>query len=381
MQYREIGKTGLRASLLGMGCMRLPFVNGDGNQGVDRELAFELLRHAADSGINYFDTAFGYHGGQSEAIMGEALESRRKDLIYVTKQPPWEMHDIPTIRRNLENTLKKLRTDYMDIYLMHRVMPATWDDIKEKQLLKQFEIFKEEGLIRHIGCSYHGNYEHFTKVAQEYPWEVCKVQHNMLDMKREATKEGIEFAGARGIGVAIMEPLRGGGLAYAPPVVQKVYDASEHQRSPAEWAFRYLADIPEISVIVSGMSNMQQLECNLAMFNQADMPSPLSAAEKATITAARQAYESIITINCTACNYCIPCPQGVQIPGIFGNYNDAHRFGHFDQPRRAYMFATRAGGDATKCNACGACVEKCPQGVDVVKDLQTAHEALKGWNE
>jgi len=382
MQYRTLGKTNLKVSLLGMGCMRLPFVNGDGNQGVDKDAAIEQIQYAADNGINYFDTAFGYHSGESESIMGEALESRRDRVLYVTKQPPWEMHDIPTIRRNLENTLKKLRTDYIDVYLLHRVMPATWDEIKQKEYLKQFEIFKQEGLIRHIGCSYHGTFEHFKEVVADYPWEAMLVQHNMLDVAREVTSSGIKFAAENGVGISIMEPLRGGGLAYAPKSVQAVYDNAGITRTPAEWAFRYLADISEISVIVSGMTTMEQLKKNIAMFSQPDMlPNSLSDAEKATIDSARKAYESIVTIPCTTCNYCIPCPQNVNIPGIFGLYNDAHRFGHSDQPRRGYMFATRANNDATKCTNCGICMEKCPQDVKIIEQLKTSHEFLKGWTE
>jgi len=382
MQYRKLGNTNLKASLLGMGCMRLPFINNDGSQGVDLDTAIELLQYAADNGINYFDTAFGYHGKQSEAILGEALEARRKNVIYVTKQPFWEMHDKATIRRNLENTLTKLRTDYIDFYLVHRVMPINWAGIQEREIFAEYENFKREGLIRHIGCSYHGELDTFKNVVEKYPWDLVKVQHNMLDMTREVTPEGIEFAGKHGMGIAIMEPLRGGGLAYAPTPVKAVYDNASPKRTPAEWAFRHLVDMPEITTIVSGMTTMEQLKENIAMFSQADMlPCTLTDGEKGTITAARKAYESIVTIPCTTCNYCIPCPAGVQIPNIFTQYNDAHRFEHFIQPRRAYWFAKNAGGDFSKCTGCKACLKKCPQEIDVIKELQTAHNVLDGWKE
>ena len=382
MEYRNLGKTGLKVSLLGMGCMRLPFIDNDGANGVDLPAAFELLNYAADHGINYFDTAFGYHGGQSEAILGEALEKRRKDLVYVTKQPFWEMHDTATIRRNLENTLKKLRTDYIDMYLLHRIMPPSWNDIKKREIFNALQKFKEEGLVRHVGFSYHGDAKTFEDVVQHYPWEMAKVQHNLLDQTREVTPSGVALAGKLGMGIAIMEPLRGGGLAHAPRVVKAVYDSAPQQRTPAEWAFRYLANIPEISVITSGMSNMEQLKQNLAMFDQPDMiANCLSPQENEVIVNARKGYESIVTIPCTACNYCIPCPAGVGIPNIFGLYNDAHRFEHFDQPKRAYMFAKNAKGDATHCTACGLCLEKCPQEINIIEDLKVAHNALDGWKE
>jgi len=394
MQYRILGKTGLKVSLLGMGCMRLPFIGNDGNNGVDIPAAIELIQYAANNGINYFDTAFGYHGGESESILGEALESKRKDVVYVTKQPFWEMHDVATIRRNLENTLKKLRTDYIDCYLLHRIMPPSWEAIQQREIFRELDNFKREGLIRHVGFSYHGDFETFKDVAAKYPWEMAKVQHNMLDINREVTPAGVELAGKLGLGVAIMEPLRGGGLAHAPKVVQAVYetacmtlgnctaDSPCRKRTPAEWAFRYLVNMPEVSVIVSGMSNMEQLKQNIALFSQADMlPNSLSDAEMQVIADAREAYNSIVTISCTQCNYCVPCPAGVQIPNIFGLYNDAHRFEHFDQPRRAYMFAKNAKGGVAQCTECGVCIEKCPQEINIIEALKVAHKALDGWKE
>jgi predicted aldo/keto reductase-like oxidoreductase len=383
MQYREIGKTGVKASLLGFGCMRLPFVNGDGHQGVDKEKAIELIQYAADNGVNYFDNALGYHSKLSEGIMGEALQTRRSKVLYVTKQPWWEMPDDASIRRNLEETLTKLRTDHIDFYLLHRIIPEEWENIKKRELFKFFEGFKREGLIKHIGFSYHGNFENFKDVVTEYPWELCMVQQNMLDINTEVTQAGLEFAGDNGLGVAIMEPLRGGGLAYAPTPVKAVYDVfAKPSRSPAEWAFRHLADTPQVTSIVSGMSTLEQLKANIAIFSQPDiLPNCLSPAEKATISAARDAYKSIISIPCTACNYCVPCPTGVQIPGIFTNYNDFRMFEHSVQPKRSYMFTTRAGGDATKCVNCGKCLKKCPQNIDIPQELNVAHDVLKGFHE
>ncbi|MCL2386752.1 MAG: aldo/keto reductase [Defluviitaleaceae bacterium] len=384
MQYRTLGKTGLKVSLLGMGCMRLPFINGDGNLGVDLEKAFELIQYTADAGINYFDNALGYHSRESEAIMGEALESRRDKVIYVTKQPWWEMPDDASIRRNLEETLKKLRTDHIDIYLLHRITPEAWEDIQRREIFKFFEGFKREGLIKHIGFSYHGDYETFKDVVKTYPWETCMVQQNMLDINAEVTQAGLEFAGDNGLGVAIMEPLRGGGLTYAPTPVKKIYDAHEQfpNRPPVEWAFRHLVDTAQVSTIVSGMTTIEQVKQNIKMFSQPDMqPNCLSAEEKTTIANAREAYKSIISVPCTGCNYCVPCPLGVQIPGIFTNYNDFRMFEHSHQPRRSYMFTTRANADATKCTSCNKCLKKCPQNIDIPKKLKEAHEVLKGWVE
>ncbi|MCL1882942.1 MAG: aldo/keto reductase [Defluviitaleaceae bacterium] len=384
MLYRELGKTGFKASLLGMGCMRLPYIDDtDLTKGVEREKAYELIRHAVANGVNYFDTAQGYHVGDSEAVLGEALEGGLREKVWITTKHPFWGHSTPDqIRRNLEATLKKLRTDYLDTYLMHGIGTGNWENIKAWNIWSEFEKFRNEGLIRHIGFSYHGNFEHFKEVAEFYPWELCLVMHNMLDVEREVTAEGIAVAAKLNIPVTIMEPLRGGGLCQSPKPVAAVYDNFPTKRTPTEWAFRYLADNPGVASIISGMSNMAQLEENLAIFNQPDLqPGCLSADEHALIVSARKAYESIVTIPCTECNYCMPCPQNVGIPNAFRLFNDGNRFEFFDQVRRSYMFARRGGSGAEKCTNCGVCVPKCPIGIDIPAELQKAHESLKGWEE
>jgi hypothetical protein len=385
MLYRELGKTGFKASLLGMGCMRLPFIDEtDLSKGVNREKAYEMIRYAINHGVNYFDSAQGYHAGESEAILGEALNGTgmREKLWITTKHPFWSESKPDQIRRNLESTLKKLRTDYLDTWLMHGIGTGNWPNILSWDIWGEFEKYRNEGLIKHIGFSYHGNLDHFKEVIQRYPWDVCLVFHNMLDINREVTAEGIKAAYDQGIAVTVMEPLRGGGLSKAPKPVAAVYDNFPVKRTPTEWAFRYLTDIPSVNSIVSGMSSMEQLKENLSIFSQPDMtPSCLTADEHKLIVSARQAYESIVTIPCTACNYCMPCPQKVGISNAFNLYNDGNRFEFFDQVRRSYMFASRGGSGVDKCTACEACTPKCPQGIDIPNQLQVAHEALKGWNE
>ena len=383
MQYRNLGKTGFKTSLLGLGCMRLPFKDGDGHKGVDREAAYELIRYAVNNGINYFDSALTYHGGESETILGEALSGGLREKVWITTKQLFNPNLTPADRRrNLESTLKKLQTSYLDMYFIHRLMPSNWETIQQQEIFAEYERYKEEGLIRNIGFSYHGDLPTFKAALERYPWDMCMGQHNILDQHREITPEGVAAAGKHGVALAIMEPLKGGGLAYAPTPVKAAYDSYQVKRTPAEWAFRYLADRPEISVILSGMSNMEQLKENIAIFSQLDMaPGCLSDTEKTVISQARTGYESIITIPCTECNYCVPCPYGVQIPTIFGAYNDAHRFGHHDQPRRRYWFVQNLGGDATPCINCGECVPKCPQLIDIPKQLQVAHDMLYGWAE
>ena len=385
MHYRDFGKTGLKVSLLGMGCMRLPFKDeNDGSKGVNREKAYELIRYAADNGVSYFDTAYGYHATDSEAVLGEALEEggRRQNVTIVTKQPFGVMSSQGDIRRNLENTLKKLRTDYIDVYLLHCIMQPTWQAIQEREIFKEFEKFKAERLIRHIGFSYHGQFPTFKEVCEKYPWEMCLIQQNLLDVNREVTEQAIFTAHKNNIAIAIMEPLRGGGLVRAPKAVADIYDSYAVKRGAAEWAFRHLVNYPEIGTIVSGMSTMEQLKENIEMFSKPDMLAGcLSDEEKNIIISAREAYNSIVTIPCTECGYCTPCPYNVDIPGAFRLYNDGQRFNNFDQPKRSYMFTRRGGRGVGECTACGECTPKCPQEINIPKELQTAHKALDGWEE
>jgi predicted aldo/keto reductase-like oxidoreductase len=384
MQYRNFGKTGFQVSALSMGCMRLPrLIAEDGAVTVDREKAFELIRYAADNGVNYFDNALTYHAMGSEAILGEALEGeRRKRVKLATKQLFAMMATPDAIRENLEATLKKLRTDYIDFYLIHNIQAGAWEDIKRQKIIEAYEKFKAEGLIRNIGFSYHGGYECFADILGYYDWAMCQVQYNLLDTDREVTTEAIKLAGEKGCALVVMEPLKGGGLANAPRIVQDIYDTSGEDRTPAEWALRYLTDFPQISTVLSGMSTLEQLKENIAAFSAPDAaPNCLTPAQREMFVKVKAAYESIVTIPCTACEYCLPCPSGVGIPNAFGLYNEGMMFGNFDQPRRSYMFATRGNRDASLCTRCGACEPLCPQGLAVMDQLEVAHEALKGWFE
>lgn len=384
MQYRPYGKNGFEVSSFGMGCMRLPkIIKDDGDVQVDREKAYELIRYAAEHGVNYFDTAFGYHRQTSEEVLGEALEGKyRKQVKIATKQPFNVMKTQGDIRRNLENTLKKLRTDYIDVYLIHNIQAGYWEDIKARKVIEEYEKFKNEGLIRAIGFSYHGEFPTFKNVLEYYDWDMCQVQQNLLDSDKEVTEEGIQLAGKKGTALVIMEPLRGGGLANAPTGVQKVYDESRTKRSPAEWAFRYLYDHPQISCILSGVTTMEQLKDNIRIFSAPDaVANCMTTEEKAMIRRAKASYESRVTIPCTGCEYCMPCPQKVDIPGIFHKYNTGMMFENFDNAKRTYMFTKNAGQSVSNCIECGACEKKCPQHISIIEQLKIAHRALDGWTE
>ena len=393
MQYRKFGKKPYEVSALSMGCMRLPMmVNDKGESVVDREQAYEMIRYAADNGINHFDSAYGYHSRTSEEVLGEALEGGRREKVRIaTKQPFRTMQDLSSgggatihenARRNLENTLKKLRTSYIDLYLIHGIGGGNWEDVKSNKIIDLYEKFRAEGLIKGIAFSFHGNFETFKDVIEFYDWDMCQVQQNFMDVARECTEEGIRIAGKKDIAIVVMEPLRGGSLATPPDHVKAIYDEYPVKRTGIEWAFRHVINYPEVSSALSGMSTLEQVKQNLEIFAKPDMVANcLSQEEKDIIARVKAAYESVKGVPCTACNYCMPCPQGVQIPSIFGRYNDGNMFGNFNAPKRGYMFITNQKGDASFCTECGECEKKCPQDVKIIKELKTVHEVLGGWKE
>ncbi|MDR2478731.1 MAG: aldo/keto reductase [Treponema sp.] len=382
MQYRNYGKLGYQVSTFGMGCMRLPRIIKDNQAFVEREKAYEMIRYAADNGVNYFDTAYGYHSKTSEAVLGEALEGRRETVKIATKQPFGVMHTQGDIRKNLEATLKKLRTSYIDIYLIHNINAGTWEDIKKRKIIEEYEQFRSEGMIRAIGFSYHGGYACFKDVLDFYDWGMCQIQQNLIDVEREATEEGIRQAGKKGCALVIMEPVRGGNLANPPPPVQAIYDGYPVRRNAVEWAFRHVINYPEVSTVLSGVSTLEQLRENIEIFSKPDaVPGCLSNDEKELIVRVREKYASLASIPCTGCEYCLPCPQGVNIPQVFTRYNEGVMFGTFEPARRSYSFQANFGADASRCVECAACEKKCPQHIGIVKELKTAHDKLKGWIE
>jgi predicted aldo/keto reductase-like oxidoreductase len=337
-----------------------------------------------EQGINYFDTAYGYHNMTSEAVLGEALDYKgyREQVKIVTKQPFGVMTTQDAIRRNLEQTLKKLRTPYIDVYLIHNIQKSAWDAIKERKIIEEYEKFRAEGLIRGIGFSYHGLLPTFKEVLSYYSWDMCQIQQNFIDVEREATAEAIHFAGQKGVALVIMEPLRGGNLAIPPESIKAIYNEYPEKRSPVEWSFRHLLNYPEVSTILSGVTTLEQLKEDIEIFSKPDaVPGCLGEAEKQILSRVKTQYESLASIPCTGCEYCLPCPNGVNIPGVFSRYNDGKMFGNFEQSKRGYFFMTRLKQDASLCAACGACEEQCPQHLEIIEKLKTAHESLKGWIE
>lgn len=375
MQHRSFPKIpDLKISTLGFGCMRLPTVGGDAAH-IDEESATALLRKAIDSGVNYVDTAWPYHHGQSEPFVGRALEGGwREKVLLATKSPVWLMQSESDWERILEEQLKKLRTRRIDFYLLHALSMDSWGTIERLHGLKALERAKADGRIGHIGFSFHSSLADFKKILPAYDWEFCQIQFNYLDEGYQAGLEGLRLAAGRGVGVISMEPLRGGALAKAPPAVERVWKKSAKAWSPAQWALRWVWHHPEIVTLLSGMNAMNQLAENVAAADTAD---PLHPDELALVEEAKAIYRAKLRVPCTTCGYCTPCPQDVSIPDVFAGYNAGSMFDSKEAPAATYrQWIMGAGAGADKCIECGECVPKCPQKIPIVEMLKEAHRYL-----
>lgn len=375
MEYRSFPGTDISASLLGMGCMRLP-TNEDGS--INESEAIALIRYAIDHGVNYVDTAYGYHGGMSEVLVGKALkDGYREKVTLTTKLPVWLVKTYDDMERLLDEQLSRLQTDHVDFYLLHALGLERFHEMQKLDYKRFLDDMVKKGKIRYPGFSFHDNADVFAQIAQDYDWKLIQVQMNLLDEFNQATYAGVQrYAAERGIGVVVMEPLRGGALARtAPKEVQAIYDAATEKRSPVEWAFRWLLDKPEFVTILSGMSNEAQLDDNLRIFDQVK-PHCLTDEQRDMLSRVRRAYERRIRVGCTGCEYCQPCPRGVLIPRIFGGYDNACMFGESADFKPSYARIAEKEGGADRCVGCGACEKQCPQHIAIRRKLTEIREEM-----
>ncbi len=368
MKYRKFGKLEWDVSALGFGAMRLPIIGGDPSK-IDEPHAIKMIRYAIDHGVNYVDTAYPYHRGQSEFVVGKALkDGYREKVKLATKMPTWLIEKYEDFDKYLDEQLGKLDTDHIDFYLLHSLNKDRWPKIKEIGVFKWAKEALKSGRIRYLGFSFHDDYELFEKILEDSEhFTFCQIQYNYMDTDYQAGVKGLKLAASKGLAVVIMEPIKGGKLAVTPPKdVQTVWDKSDKKRTPAEWALQWVWNQPEVSVVLSGMSEMKHVEENVVYADRSGVGS-LIKKELGLIEAAKNAYLNLGFIGCTACRYCMPCPQGVDIPKILGLYNTYYMEGRPEGFNERYWEQITDDTHSTNCIACGICEEQCPQHLPIRK--------------
>ncbi len=380
MQYRKLVKDGPDISLLGYGCMRLP------TKGmiIDKELTFSQMKLAFDSGVNYFDTAYPYHAGKSEVVLGEFIKKYKlRDKLYIADKLPTTIVTKPEhIRKYFDTQIERLDTDCIDFYLMHMLGSLSdWEKLKSFGILEFIEQKKAAGQIKYIGFSFHGKAEEFIKILEDYDWEFCQIQFNYLDEYNQAGLAGLRRAHELGIGVAVMEPLRGGLLAAnAPDKVKKILEAQEDKKSAAYHGLRFVMNHDGVSTVLSGMNVTEHIVENIKVASETTVNS-MSEAEHKLIDEVKAIYAELMKVPCTGCGYCMPCPFGVDIPNTFNDYNSLSFFGKKAGMAKLQYMGKAAGimGDkagANLCTSCGKCKRHCPQNIDIPLRLKEAHRAL-----
>jgi predicted aldo/keto reductase-like oxidoreductase len=360
------------ASVLGFGVLRLPIIGKDTSK-IDEKPAIEMIRYAVDHGVNYLDTAYGYHQGNSEVLLGKALKDGYREKVRIaTKMPVYLVEKEEDLDEYFNTHLERLQTDYIDFYLLHALREASWPKVEKFNILRWAEEKIDEGKINYLGFSFHDKLQVFKEIVDAYDWTFCLIQLNFMDAEYQAGLEGLRYAADNGLAVVVMEPIKGGNLAVTPPKeVQEIWDKAETKRSPAEWALQWVWNLPQVSVVLSGMSEMRHVRENVS-FADRSVPGALSDQELAFYEEVKDAYNKLGFVGCTACQYCVPCPEGVDIPGIFGYYNEYHMSGCIEEVKTSYWRNMDPEKHAQNCIACSICEEKCPQQLPIRKFMNEA---------
>ncbi|RJR25782.1 aldo/keto reductase [Candidatus Microgenomates bacterium] len=370
MKYRSFGKLEYQPSALGFGAMRLP-VLGDPPR-IDEEKAIKMIHRSIEGGVNYIDTAFPYHKGESEILVGKALKGQyRKRVKLATKLPSWLVEDKADFDKFLNKQLEKLQTDHIDFYLLHSLDKEKWQNLNRLSVFSWAEKAEKDGRIGHLGFSFHDQYEVFKEIVDGYDkWTFCQIQLNYMDEDFQAGKRGLKYASQKGLAVVVMEPLKGGRLANPPEAVKNIFE-SAGKKTPVDWALGWVWSHPEVSLLLSGMSSLDQVEENLAIADRSAANS-LTERDLKIIKKAKEKYLSFKPVPCTGCEYCLPCPQAINIPKIFEIYNDAVMYGNLKQAKEQYQ---RLNG-VENCLKCFRCEKLCPQGIKITEQLKKAQELL-----
>ncbi len=377
MSLRKFGKTGVQVFPIGFGCMRFPTKNG----GIDEPEAIKMLRYAIDNGVNYVDTAYPYHGGESELVVGKALQDGYREKVKLaTKSPVWEINCPEDFDRLLDEQMKKLQTNFIDFYLLHALDKNRWDNVVIKYgLLDKMKQAKEDGRIGNIGFSYHDVPEHYEEMVVGFDhWDFAQIQLNYLNEDYQAGLNGLKLLSDRNVGVIIMEPLLGGKLASLPKKITDIFQETNKERTPVEWALDYLWNYDNIGVLLSGMSTMEQVKDNI-LYAKRSKPNMFTPEENATIKKVQEKFKEIEAVPCTKCQYCMPCPVGVDIPRNFDLINEMYMFENNNKIKENYKKiindeTSKVG--AIHCVDCKKCVSQCPQNINIPVELEKVNKTL-----
>ncbi len=362
MEKRNISKLGVTTSLLGFGCMRFP-TTATGE--IDEALATKMLDMAYEAGVNYYDTAYPYHGGESEPFLGRWLDTKERSTYYLaTKLPVWEIHSLDDAKAMFEKQLVRLNKDYVDFYLLHALNKERFDAMVELGVVDYFAGLKKTGVIRNYGFSFHDSYEAFEKIITYRDWDFCQIQYNYMDVDEQAGDRGYALAEKLNVPLVIMEPIKGGSLSKLPEEVRDIL--VDKDKSDSSYALRFVASRPNVMVVLSGMSNLSHVEDNLATFENFV---PFSEEEERMIATLRDMMRRRVKNGCTACRYCMPCPAGVDIPGNFRIWNQANVYNNRGVVAWDYDSIKENHGFADVCVKCGLCETKCPQKLSIRDDL------------
>ncbi len=390
MKYRKMGSLGWEVSALGFGAMRLPM---DSKGGVVEEEAIKMIRYAIDHGVNYVDTAFPYHGGKSEVIVGKALQDGYREKVHLaTKLPVWLVGKEKDFDKYLKRQIKRMQTN-PDLYLFHALSSERLQKVRNLNLIHKMEQARDEGYFKYIGFSFHDGFDAFKEILDYYSWDCCQIQHNYLDVDFQAGTRGVEYAGKKNVALIIMEPIRGGKLAIPDhalerkPELKQILESSPIKRTMADWALQFLWNQPEVSVVLSGMSAMQHVVENVESAEISAINS-LSSEELNTIAKLRESFIRFNVVPCTGCRYCMPCPQDVSIPTVLLLLNDMAYYGEKGRKRCSIFYnrmerdiealkirkenGEEVEGAASLCIECLECIEKCPQQIDIPNALKLA---------
>lgn len=378
MKYRTFGKYNFSISTLGFGCMRLPLAK-ENEPEINEEAAMKLVRYAIDQGVNYIDTAYNYHAEQSQYFVGRVLKDGYREKVYLaTKLPVWLCKEYADFDYYLNEQLKRLEVSCIDMYLLHGLTAERWKQVQELDVFHFLEKAREEGKIKYIGFSFHDKYEVFDEIINAYSWDFCQIQFNYIDTVYQAGEKGLKLAGEKNIPVIVMEPLRGGQLALDPAEsIVQIWKNTGIERTAAAWGLRWIYNHPEVTCILSGMNTLEQLEENISIASETEA-NIMSDIELQAMAKAKEEFLRLNKIPCTACQYCMPCPQGIDIPANFSYYNMAYIHDSIPFSKKVYNRPLFQEKKASKCVSCGKCLEKCPQHIDIPACL---HQISAEWDD